>query len=205
MAWTPLYLEANDVNLLNNWLNDNEEIAFLVANGTGKWIAKMRHNILADNGTQTLGIKGTDFLVPNFIEYNLWHIPSGQLPLLGDSTPDSFIDDPWIGWTEIRQGANRNKPYFGVGHTGIISLNIRLADKKDAIPMSDFQWIGNHYKMIGYGADKSTELFWNKLRRMLKKTTTQIPRCNDLERKREIFTFPSAHIEIINGRPCSLN
>ena len=205
MAWTPLYLEVNDVEILNNWLNDNEEIAFLVVNGTGKWIAKMKHNILADNGTQTIGSRGMNFLIPNFIQYNLWHIPSGQLPLLGDGAPDSFIDDPWSGWTENRQGFNQNVPYFGVGHVGIIGLNIKLADKKDAIPISYFDWIGNHYKMIGFGADKSTELFWKKLKRMLKKTATQIPRCNDSERKKEVFAFPSAYTEITNGRPCTLN
>jgi hypothetical protein len=138
-------------------LNENEEIAFLVSNGTGKWIARLQHDIISDSGTQTFGTKlwgeGLDFVIPNFVEYNLWHIPSGQLPLLGNGTPDSFIDSPWSGWTEKRQGANHRVPYFGVGHPGIISLIIKLPDEKGEIPMSNFQWIGNHYRIIGYGAE----------------------------------------------------
>jgi hypothetical protein len=203
MGWIPLYLVKQDIEVLNDWLNKEEEIAFLVSNGEGNWIAKQQCKIIDEIGTQTF--EGSrNFQIANFVEYNLWHIPSGQLPLLGNGTPDTFITDPWVGWTENKQGANHRVPYFGAGHPGIISLRIELADNGE-IPMSGFGWIGNHYRMSGSGAEKSTELFWRKLRRMVKKVATQIPRTNSPNRKEEIFAFPKAISEIENGRACSLN
>jgi hypothetical protein len=203
MAWIPLYLVRQDLELLNDWLNKEEEIAFLVKNGAGKWIAKKEYKIIDEIGTQTFRGIG-NFPMANFIEYNLWHIPSGQLPLIGDGTSDTFITDPWAGWTENRQGYNHRVPYFGSGHPGIISLQIRLADDGE-IPKSSFGWIGNHYKMIGRPAEKSTELFWNKLRRMVKKVSIQVPTANRPNWKKEVFAFPIAFNEIENGRACSLN
>jgi hypothetical protein len=190
-------LAQQDVELLNNWLNQEDELAFLVSNGNRKWIAKKAHDIVADLNTQKSGL--------GFAEYNLWHILSGALPLLDlASEASGQIVDPWTGWTEVRTGANPNKPYFGAGHPGIINLEVKITES-DEIPISNFGWIGNHYKIIGNGADKTTEKFWNKLKRMAKKQTTQIPRCNDLNGKKEIYAFPEAYKEIENGRLCSLN
>ena len=112
MAWIPMYLLDKDVEFLNDWLNQEEEIAFLVSNGHKRWIAKKEHNVSADIGTQLIG-DGYALGMPNYVEYYLWHIPSGQLPLLGDSggtatlkltrehwEKDGKVIDPWSGWTE---------------------------------------------------------------------------------------------------------
>ena len=215
MAWLPMYLLREDVEFLNDWLNQEEEIAFLVSNGNKKWIAKKQHDIHSDIGTQDFG-EGYNFKMPNYVEYNLWHISSGQLPLLGefkgaklrfsktDNGEDGKVLDPWAGWTEIRTGANPRVPYFGSGHPGIIHLQIKKPQTNE-IPISCFGWIGNHYKIIGSAADASTEKFWSKLRRMAKKIGTHIPRSNETDRKKEIYAFPTAYKEIKNGRPCSLN
>jgi hypothetical protein len=202
MAWLPMYLLEKDVEFLNDWLNQEEEIAFLVSDGQKRWIAKEEHNILADIGTQLFG-DGHGFLIPNFVEYELWHVPSGHLPLL-DSNEDGKIDNPWLGWTELRTGVNSRIPYFGAGHPGVIHLEIKLPHDEE-IRMSNFGWIGNHYKIIGNGAEPTTEKFWNKLRRMAKKVGTQIPRCNVSDGKKEVFAFPTAYTEIKNGRLCALN
>ncbi|RFM27501.1 hypothetical protein [Deminuibacter soli] len=216
MAWIPMYLLDKDIDFLNDWLNQEEEIAFLVSNGHKKWIAKKEHTIKNDIGNQNFG-DGYNFVIPNYAEYNLWHIPSGQLPLpeanngsvtlkfhKEDSNEDGKVDNPWLGWTEIRTGANSRIPYFGAGYPGVIHLEINLPHDQE-IRMSNFGWIGNHYKLIGNGAEQTTEKFWNKLRRMAKKIGTQIPRSNTLEGKKEVFAFPTAYEEIKNGRPCSLN
>ena len=205
MAWLPMYLLDKDVDFLNDWLNQEEEIAFLISDGRKKWIAKKEHNIASDIGRQKFG------------EYNLWHVPSGLLPLLGankdgvklkfgkeDWDKDGKVENPWLGWTEIRTGANSRIPYFGAGHPGVISLEINLPHDPE-IRMSNFGWIGNHYKIIGNGAEQTTEKFWNKLRRMAKKIGTQIPRSNAQDGRKEIFAFPNAYEEIKNGRPCALN
>jgi hypothetical protein len=175
-----MYLLDKDVDLLNNWLNIEEEIAFLLPNGYQKWISKREHNIAKDIGKQKFG-NGYDFEIPNYAEYNLWHIPSGPLPLIDANKrvlkskfeleafdENGIVESPWLGWTEIRPGANSRIPYFGAGHPGVIHLEIKLPDD-DEIRLSSFGWIGNHYKIIGNGAKETTEIFWNKLRRMAKK------------------------------------
>lgn len=211
MGWLPLYLVYEDVEFLNDWLNQEEEIAFLVSNGPSKWIAKKQHDIIADLQQQKLD----GYIHGNYLNYRLWHIPSGPLPLFGSGNgklrfhkedwDENNIKDPWAGWTELQAGADSSVPYFGAGHPGIIRLKIHLSHDKKEIPMSDFQWIGNHYKIIGSAADKSTEKFWNRLRRMTKKIGTHIPRGNRQEGKNEIYAFPSAYKEIQEKRTCSTN
>jgi hypothetical protein len=206
MAWTPMYLLSEDVAILNDWLNQEDEIAFLVSNGKNKWIATKQHDIMGDIEKQKFG-------KTNFAEYKLWHVPSGPLPLSWTrgvikskqhSEDDVKISNPWAGWTEIMIGANSRVPYFGAGHPGVISLVIKISNDGE-IPMSSFGWIGNHYKIIGNAADPTTEMFWNKLKRMVKKIGTHIPRSNSAGGKKEIYAFPVAYKEIQNGRQCSLN
>jgi hypothetical protein len=199
MAWIPMYLINKDLEFLNDWLNQDGEIAFLISNGNKKWIAKNQHNISEDLGTQKFE-SDHDFYIPNYVEYYLWHIPSGDLPLFES---DQKIN-PWIGWKELRTGANSRIPYFGAGYPGVIQLELKLPIN-DEIPISQFGWIGNHYKIIGNAADPKTEFFWTRLRKMVKKISTKIARCNYLHGKKEIFAFPNAYEEIKNGRACSLN
>ncbi|RZJ99936.1 MAG: hypothetical protein EOO46_21500, partial [Flavobacterium sp.] len=176
MAWTPMYLEREDVKTLNDWLNQEEEIAFLISNGHKSWIAKHQHQILSDFDDSNYCL----------VEYNLWHIPSGPLPFLQDFGEAKEITDPFRGWIEGRTGANSKVPYFGAGHPGIISLQVRTS-KSHEIPLSNFGWIGNHYRIIGNGAQDSTEKFWKKLKGTIKKMSEQIPRCNYELGKKEIF------------------
>lgn len=198
-----MYLLPPDIELLNNWLNQENEIAFLVADGPGKWIAQNSRTISHDIDTQ-VAMRGHSFLRPDYVEYNLWHVPSGPLPLLTQGLTDGLIQDPWQGWTELRGGQNPRIPYFGAGHPGIIHLELKLYPSAE-IPMSNFGWIGNHYRISGSAADKSTEYFWKRLRRVIKKMATQIPRANYAGGKNEIFAFPAALQDIKNGRPCALN
>ncbi|MFT3827388.1 MAG: hypothetical protein QM731_25930 [Chitinophagaceae bacterium] len=202
MAWISMYLLDKDVELLNHWLNQEEEIAFLVSNGHKEWIAQKEHSIIADIGKQNFGNKH-NFAMPHYAEYNLWHVPSGPLPLLA-ANKDDKIDNPWLGWTENITGRNARLPYFGAGHPGVIHLEIKLPHDNE-IRISGFGWIGNHYKMAGNAAAPLTEQFWNKLRRALKKFGPQIPRCNNLNGRKEVFAFPAAYEAIKKGRPCALN
>lgn len=212
-----MYLLQDDVAFLNDWLNQEDEIAFLVTQGEKKWIAKKQHDILRDIRIQTF-VQGDDSVITKYaVEYNLWHVPSGLLPLLagnssgtklkfskGDWQDDSEILDPWTGWTELRTGANPRIPYFGAGHKGVIHLEIHISESGE-IPMSHFGWIGNHYARIGHEENQTTDKFWNKLKRMVKKSSTQIPRTNAAEWRKEVYAFPGAYKEIQSGRQCSLN
>src|SRR6266498_4489178 len=117
MAWIPMYLVEPDVEFLNDWLNQEEEIAFLVSNGHKRWIAKKEHNILND-------LKN-NFFAFSHPEYSLWHIPSGNLPVIKphrggvtlrlkeeDWKYEQTISNPWEGWTELLTGHPSNILYF---------------------------------------------------------------------------------------------
>jgi hypothetical protein len=197
MAWIPIYLEKKDIKILNEFLNLEKDIAFLVSTGKNEWIAKSEWDILNDiEKDQFLGEK----YVPKTCQYSLWHIPSGKLPI--SENENQFIENPWNGWTE-NSTSQRRTPYFGTSCTKIFRLTIQIDDKET--PISGIEWIRNHYKIIGIEAEKSTDKFWNKLRRFIKKNSSQIPRCNHIEGKPEIFAFINAYKEISNGKNCALN
>lgn len=189
MPWLPLYLAKEDLKTLITLLNNDPEIAFIVNNGfnkKNKWIAI--NNIENDN----------------FKKFCLWHIPSGPLPLLLEGSEKvELIKNPFEGWEEKRTGANSTYPYFGAGHVGIIHFNNRTNLKNNSIGISSFEWIGNHYRIIGFPSDKSTEIWWKNLRKKIAKLSTKIGRTD--EAKPEVFCFSNAHKKIKDGMQRSDN
>ena len=186
MPWIPLYLTELDASALINMLAQDPEIAFIVHAGPKQWRA-----------IKSINSK-------NIEQICLWHVPSGPLPLLpaiyGD--PVQQVKDPWLGWTERRTGANPKTPYFGVGHPGIIWINIRTRGKDpgSCCGLSSFGWIGNHYKIIGNSAAPNTQAWWKSLRLRVAKLSHKVPRqkiSNSLPS--EIFSFPGAYILLKEG------
>jgi len=186
MAWIPMYLNKLDEEELLNFLNKDEEIAFLISNGEKKWKA----------------VKNVSEFTKSRIA--LWHIPSGKLPLLTLNDKEEWIEEPFLGWTEKRKGRNENLPYFGAGWPGIIHLNIRTGNNKK-IGMSSFEWIGNHYSIVEVSANETTKKYWNRLRRQIKKNSVQISRSDKDGSKPEVYAFNGALDEIEKGKERSLN
>jgi len=187
MPWIPLYADEEDFRVIHDYLNQSEDIAFIVSDGSRRWRA-----------VQTIPRMDGERVC-------LWHVPSGSLPLLHpqpSKTVDS-ISDPWSGWTELRTGADSSCPYFGAGHPGIIWLNQRPVSKRvsGGIALSSFEWIGNRYSLIGSPAPDVTEKVWQRLRRWAKKSAVMIPRSGALDGAHpEILTFPSALAAFRSGR-----
>ena len=149
MPWLPIYATEKDLQNIFSYLKDEEEVEFLVANGTGRWIAKKSQDYIGD------------------ARYCTWHVPSGPLPLLRQNgQKDGLVEDPWQGWQEERAGADTSNPYFA-DHPGIIWLNARANSKrkKNGIGLSSFEWIGNWYRIIGHAAPQTTEKFWKRMGR----------------------------------------
>ena len=161
MASILFHADTQDFQLILEWLNNADELAFIISDGHERWKAV--------SSVPTLN-KG---------KLALWHVPSGPLPLLHPrpSREISQVTDPWVGWKELRPGADPSRPFFGAGHPGIIWLNVhseaRLA--QGVVGLSYFEWIGNHYRIIGHGADPSTESFWRALRQWVQKSTKKPP------------------------------
>jgi hypothetical protein len=179
MPWLPIYADSNDFRVIHDWLNASEELAFIVADGPGRWRA-----------VRSIPVLENDLIC-------LWHVPSGPLPLLhaSPSRKVSSITDPWSGWEELRTGVIRSTPYFGAGHPGIIWLNFHPVSQRSSqnIGLSSFEWVGNHYRIIGKSADPLTETLWRSLRRWVQKRAQRIPRSGPLDGPRaEIYALPSA-------------
>ena len=187
MPWIPFYADEEDFRVIHDYLNQNEEVAFIVSDGPRRWSAT--HTIPSMDGVRVC----------------LWHVPSGPLPLLHphpSKTVDS-ISDSWSGWTELRTGADSTCPYFGAGHPGVIWLNHRPKAQRvpDGIGLSSFEWIGNRYSVIGSPAPKVTEKFWQRLRRWVKKSAVGIPRSGPVNGLHpEIWALSSALAAFRSGR-----
>ncbi|MBR9831343.1 hypothetical protein GYB57_04270 [bacterium] len=181
MAWIPFYANKTDEIELLSLLNSDEKIAFIVSDGNHKWKA----------------VKTISQFPKNRI--CLWINQSGSLPLINDSNKDEWIDNPYEGWTEKKVGNDSDTPYFGAGWPGIIYLNLRTADK-NVIGMSSFEWIGNHYSIIGISASENAKKLWSRLKRQIIKRTIKLPRTDSEGAILEIFTFENALNEINKGK-----
>jgi hypothetical protein len=194
MPWLPIYCNESDQQEILSYLNEHEEIAFIVSDGPGRWIATRR----------------IESLEPE--TYCLWHIPSGPLPLLRGlmDTPGEIVN-PFDGWTEIRPGADASLPYFGPANPGVIWLNIHgmKTDKLSGAPLvglSSFGWIGNHYRIIGIPAKIETETFWKMLRKWTRKQARLVPRGGPGKLVRpEIWAFRGASDMFENGIEGAIN
>jgi hypothetical protein len=192
MPCIPLYATAVDFELLREWLNGDDEIAYIVAAGSRHWIAVPTVEQLPGR------------------RVCLWHTPSGPLPLLDNSRKETWptVPNPWSGWEEVRTGADPSVPYFGAGHVGIIWLNMRPSgrDTPESIGQSSFEWIGNWYGIIGHPAAASTKLWWEKLRRRVKKAAAIVPRGGpQSSRKPEIFALPDGYSRLSSGAKADIN
>lgn len=171
---------------LFNALSLEPEVAFLLSVGDKRWAAVQKQ---AFDGDRRIG---------------LWHVPSGPLPLLRErGQPESQIEDPFASWTEERTGADPTTPYFGAGHFGVFWLNARTEGRKrGAIGLSSFEWIGNRYA----SAPESTERFWKKLARIIKKQAIRVPRDGAWDGPHpEIWALPEALKQFVIGRERDAN
>jgi hypothetical protein len=180
MAWLPMYAAEDDLPQLLSHLNGSEDIAFIVSDGPGKWIA-VRSLLALTEGC-----------------YCLWHVPSGPLPLFrGATEKPGQITNPFEGWSEVKAGADPSRPYFGAGHPGVFWLNIRSKSTHrfsgGDVGLSSFEWIGNRYKAIGSAPKRETENYWKALGRWVRKVATKVPRGGPQEpTPPEIWAFNGA-------------
>jgi hypothetical protein len=109
-------------------------------------------------------------------------------------SPVGEVSDPFAGWTEIRSGAD-GQPHFGPGYAGIIWWNVKTNSQQVAgLGLSSFEWIGNHYKIIGKPAKAEAEAWWKRLRNAAERLkAVRVPRPGPIDGPRaEIWALPSA-------------
>jgi hypothetical protein len=163
------FLDEVDVALLMGRLNDDPEIAFIVADGllSAEEAYCDRRAATIDNVKAELGeVEGFTFYalqdtgyrqrwkavhkVASLVdgEHCLWHVPGGSLPLLAENNAETEITHPWSGWTEKRPGADPTVPYFGPGHHAVIRLSLATRhrpyteEEKISLPVLNSHWNG---------------------------------------------------------------
>lgn len=192
MGWLPMYLNEADVDELIDFLNGEDQIAYLICTEPFHWKA----------------VKTVDKLQSG--ETVLWHIPSGPLPLHTkcasklNNNEKSWIFDPFKGWSNKDCISEGIIPYFGGSWPGEISLSIRLGTNAE-IGMSCLSWVGNYFAIIGKPASSETEKYWQRLRRQIKKRSAPMSRSDDIPKSDNIYTFKGALEEIKNGKNRAIN
>ena len=206
------YADSNDVAWLDDWLRQQDEIAWIVATGRKSWQAVPDCDVRQD---------GT---------YCIWHVPSGRLPCLPQRDPDGppeWIEDPCAGWIEpdwippkayyamppdSQENMRRNwarrdqpgaKPYFGAGHVGVIWLDVRTqGGRPGEIGHSNFGWIAQRYSSIGKVPVESTTEWFAKLEHAIRDVAVKVTREGPLRSPRpEVWALPSALAKIQAGAP----
>jgi hypothetical protein len=192
MPWLPIYATTADIESIRAWLNAETAVAFVVGATPGRWVAQAT----IDSFDQS--------------RICLWHVPSGPLPLVSAEPGEapSWIDNPWSGWQERRAGADSSVPYFGAGHPGTVWLNVRRSSPRDPeiLGLSSFEWIGNHYRIIGNTAHPDTERWWQRLKRWVKKNSILVPRGGlASQTEPEIWALPHARERLLAGIAADVN
>jgi hypothetical protein len=160
------YANKVDSKPVVSWLNDESQLAYIVPDGANRWKA-----VRAIGDERSLFGKWL----------YLWHVASGPLPLCQPkrvSGPDPMIEDPFNGWQEKEQGADKTLPWFGSAYPGVFlfslhptSRYIKYANNPTrqfadpgmrVLGRSDFGWVGR-----AYHPKAETISLWKRLERFM--------------------------------------
>ncbi|NJL38552.1 MAG: hypothetical protein HC840_01455 [Leptolyngbyaceae cyanobacterium RM2_2_4] len=204
MPWLPFFADDQDAEILLNWLNSEDEIAFIV--------------LEQDQDSCQRRWKAVNTLA-RFTEqnYSLWYIPAGSLFLKTDMKQCEI--DPWKGWIEKRPNSHSRPTCFGRGSSAEVRLELRLRHRPyseeerrslpqlvsyyigntDLLPISSFQWVDNYYT-----APSQTWHWWTRLTTWMAQNTTKIDEFPDRDEngqleKLSFWAFPSAFSKLKNG------
>ena len=199
----PMYLVDRDVECLCRLLDQDPDAAVILPDGPGRWKAHRGVPKLKDG------------------QVGLWHVPSGPITLEPTDLKAKArtVKSPFAGWREIVSPVEPGVPWLGPASTGVVWLTVRrragpsshtfrtmnrphwTAPANQVIGMSTFDWIGNHYGIIGTPAAESTTKWWSSLRRRVARVATAIPSSGKTSgRPKDVWAFPAALAEIEAGR-----
>lgn len=177
-----------DLQTVADRLNDDPDVAFVVADGPRRWRAVDR--------------------VPRIGAgcHALWLKPGGALPLVGRAVgdPEEPIVNPEAGWEERLPSAIPGRPFFG-SHPAVVWLDVPAGDG-GTIPMSAVGWIGDRYRAIGVGATPAAAKWWKHLQRWFRGRTTVVAR-GGLHGTGpvDVNAFPGAMEQLKSGVPGEFN
>jgi hypothetical protein len=194
LPYIGLYLDQPDLSLLQDFLNHEDEILFVMP-------AEPGHYAIADSVT----------LEPNAV-YTLWHAPSGEIPDQCRDRHGRIVSDPWrvdnTSAFRLTLEVCPGKYQQLVPRSEGPGFDLQMFEDPCAIGRSGFEWLGNKYRPIGTGADPKTERWWQRLRRWVAKHGRKVTWTGPLEEpasELRLYAFPFAYAAFKNGRPRSIN
>jgi hypothetical protein len=189
-----LYLDMPDLSLLQEFLNNEGDLAFIIPSSDG-----------------TFEMKDSVTLEPNH-KYTLWHVPSGDVPVDCCDVQGRIVVDPIRGVRpgaiDLRLEVSPGKYQQLVRRSQGDGYELKLFDDPTAIGRSHFGWLGNKFKLVGKGALPSTVRWWQRLRRWVSKHGHRVTWTGELEGPKSelrVWAFPFAYAALKLGRPRSVN
>jgi hypothetical protein len=189
-----VYLDAPDLSLLQEFLNDEGDIAFILPSRNG-----------------TFEMKDSVKLEPNH-KYTLWHVPSGPVPADCRDAQGQIAVDPTRGVhpgaIDLRLEVSPGKYQQLIRRSHGDGYELKLFDDTTAIGRSGFGFLGNKFNLVGKGAHPSTVRWWQRLRRWVSKHGRRVTWTGELEgpeSELRVWAFPFAYAALKSGRPRSVN
>lgn len=128
-----VFFDEEDAKILIDWFNQEEEIAYIIADGINRCRAVPTVERLEDG------------------KQNFWYVPNGTLTVRENGS-DKIVADPWSGWT----GSLRNietfylllytKPepaYFEIDEHSAYDARDTVGGN-EFLRVSNFRWVGNY-------------------------------------------------------------
>ena len=196
MAEIILYLTKNDAESIVEWINGENDIA---------WIIKESQE---GNLYRWKAVHSIDVIEAS--KYCLWKIGAGTLRIpSGDhEMEDTAVLNPFLGWEQTLKESTAETPWFGaaVPETYTFTFRERGRESEGSIGRSGFNWIGNYFSVIGNSAPDECKKWWERLKRYTKKNAIGIPWPGELgSGKTGAYAFPEAYDQLQNGRAKDVN
>jgi hypothetical protein len=189
-----MYLDVPDLLVVQEFLNAEEEIVFVLPSEHGNYVKAKRVALQVNAG------------------YTIWHLPSGDIPQDCRDPDGSIVADPWAKWQvgaiRLRLEVCPGKYQTFIRRSSEQGYDLATFEDTSAIGRSGFNWIGNRFSVIGEKANPDTMRWWKRLRRWVsgnaKKVTSYGPLHSE-DSGLEVWAFPAAYSALSRGRPRSIN
>jgi hypothetical protein len=204
-----MYLDHADLALLEQFLNDDDQIIYVVKTGESQVQTLKSQTLPPSMKTYESQFQTFKSLtLQPFMHCTLWHLPCGEIPADCRDSQGRITIDPYIKHLgaigldlQVRPGICQTfvpRPN-GVGH------ELSTFESEIAIGRSDFGWVGNKYSIIGKKANPETERWWKHLRRWVSKHATKVTWDDTTDLDARAWAFPAAYSAIKSGTPRNVN
>jgi len=183
MAEIILHMVDEDTDILRDWINGNNDVA---------WIVKVRQEGCI---YRWQAVSQVDSITPG--EHCIWHRQSERLTIPSGNSrlKDGIVADPFLGWDQRLDTDVAQLPWFGSLAPGPFWLHYRAEgrERAGAIGRSGVGWLANYFRQIGKPAAPAPQKWWAQLRRFVQKQAVAISWPPGTASRTRAFVFPRAY------------